>query len=48
MEIFRRIHRNDSCACGSDKKFKKCCLKEHGKKALTKITISGIDTNKQG
>ncbi len=38
-EIHRRIHRNDSCACNSGKKFKHCCIKEKGKKAITKITF---------
>ena len=26
FELFSRLGRNDRCACGSGKKFKKCCI----------------------
>lgn len=29
-ELYKDIGRNDKCPCGSDKKYKRCCLKEEG------------------
>jgi len=29
LEIFKSVQRNEKCYCGSDLKYKKCCLRKH-------------------
>lgn len=39
-----KIGRNESCPCGSGKKFKKCCW---GRKGVIKETLTGFDKEQQ-
>lgn len=42
-EMFKHLGRNDVCACGSGKKFKKCCYKKEGKESEHfKFTLNQI------
>jgi len=45
MTKVQKTGRNDLCACGSGKKFKKCCaLRRKGRKSLATIVIVLVAT----